>query len=141
ADPPPDPIGPPLYEHHAAWAPVQNTLYGDVSDLTIQLLSHDGELEVIATLRPETAATLESEFEAIAHGASIGEFDLGCLSFLDIDQVVLHVPTQRSLLTFGYPWFCPPTGLVTIDEILRDVVIAMQDCSPSPHLTSCEVVD
>jgi hypothetical protein len=78
-------------------------------------------------LLPETAEILTTELDAIASGANLGEFDPYCLSWVDKDTSILYVPSSAGLLTFSYPWQCPPSGLATIDAILRDVVSTMGD--------------
>ncbi|NJK32441.1 MAG: hypothetical protein HC927_08530 [Deltaproteobacteria bacterium] len=139
-EPRPEPIGLRLYERQPDRSPVQDTLHSDLSYTTVQLVSSDGEREVIASFVPATADFLEAELEAVADGASLGEFDPYCLSWVDKDTSILYVPSRAGLLAFTYPWLCPPSGLAELDEVLRDVVIAMRDCSPSAHITDCEIV-
>ncbi|NJK31551.1 MAG: hypothetical protein HC927_03550 [Deltaproteobacteria bacterium] len=137
----PEPIGLPLYERQSAWSPVHDTLYSDGSYSTVQLISSDGEIEATAELLPEASEALQAQLNAVASGASVGEFDPGCLGAIDDDTAILYVPIAHDLLTFSYPWRCPPSGLAEGDEILRDVVLSMRDCSTSPYLMNCEIVD
>ncbi len=103
------------------------------------MLTAVGELEVRATLTDETEAFLSSEFEAIASGErELGHFDPSCLGWHDIDDYVLTIPGKS--LSFSYPYNCAPSGLATLDEVLRNVIISMIDCSPSAHIVSCEIV-
>ena len=96
--------------------------------------------EVRATLSAVAVDILEAAEAALGSGEGLGGFDQACLTFIDKPNVQLWLGVANASLSFRYPWGCPPSGLAEIDAVLRELVISLPSCNPTPLVTACEVV-
>jgi len=120
---------------------------GEPSDTVgIQLVSGGaiqlaGASQVHATLTPAALELLNTTSDQVAAGMELGAFDPQCLGFLDSPRARLRLPVAHGTLDFGYPGGCPPASLVALDLMLRDLVLALPECDPSPSLQDCTVAE
>lgn len=94
---------------------------------------------VRATLTPTALELLNTTTDQVAAGTELGAFDPQCLGFLDSPRARLWLPIRHGSLNFGYLWGCPPSALVPLDLMLRDLVLHLPKCDPSPSFQNCRV--
>lgn len=104
-----------------------------------------GQLEIggqiQATLTPEALAILDNTVSEIASGTQLGAFDPSCLGSFDAPEVTLSLQLLRAPLQFRYLGSCPPTLLVALDEMCRDLVLQLPRCDASPLFEACQPSD
>jgi hypothetical protein len=131
-----EPIGPELFTVDYMDVPGSVALFRDGDQ--VQLL--EGTSEIRATLSAAAIASIEDAKSALGSGEGLGSFDPACLTFIDRPNVQLSLGVIHAALSFRYPWGCPPSGLVEIDTVLRELVVALPTCSPTPLVTDCELI-
>jgi hypothetical protein len=102
-------------------------------------LEHDGQVRAFFT--PEALAILEDAVAQLEGGAELGAFNPECLTYIDAPTSRLSVPASRNGLQFGYPLQCAPPLLAALDEMCRDVIMALPTCSASPWFQDCQAAD
>lgn len=134
-----EPIGLELFAVDQVGNTEPRTLYRDGE--RVQLVGGpDRSLEVRATLSAEALETIEQAESAIASGEPLGSFDPSCLAFLDRQSVMLSLGVGHASLSFRYSWGCPLNGLADIDAMLRELVEALPDCSPTTLVSDCNLM-
>ncbi len=98
-------------------------------------------LEVRAKLHTEAIDVINEAESALGGGQGVGSFDQACLTFTDRPSVQLSLGVVHASLSFGYPWGCPPSGLIEVDTVLRELLNSLPTCSPTPLVTDCEIID
>ena len=135
-----------LYDHHYPNTGESVRIFHDRGG-AIHLVQVDeqGQLEtdgqVHATLTPEALAILDDTVSEIASGTQLGAFDPSCLGSFDAPEATLSLQVLRAPLQFRYLGSCPPTLLVALDEMCRDLVLQLPTCSASPLFEACHASD
>jgi len=134
-----EPIGAELYSVDYYGAPPQTLhRYGE----RIQLVQNRGQpAEVRATLSPEVLELVQQTQAALASGILLASFDDQCLLGQDTPRVTLSLRVSPSSLGFRYPWTCPPEGLAELDAALRELIVALPTCEPTPLMYGCSITD
>lgn len=137
-----EPIGPELFAVDYMHDPGEVVLHRDGEQ--VQLLEGprgQPTREVRATLSGAAIGSIDGAQAALGGGEALGSFDQACLTFIDRPNVQLSIGVANAPLSFRYPWGCPPSALVEVDTVLRELVDSLPACSPTPLVTACELID
>lgn len=100
-------------------------------------LARDGQVR--ATFTAEALTVLNETVAQLESGADLGGFNGACLSAVDAPVSRLSVPASAAGLQFTYPLQCAPPLLAALDEMCRDVVMALPTCDTSSWFQDCEI--
>ena len=99
------------------------------------------EGQVRAKFTPEALAVLDSTVTQLEDGAELGAFDPYCLTFIDAPVSRLSLPAGRTGLQFTYPLPCTLPVLAAVDQMCREMIVALPTCSASPWFQECQLVE